>query len=154
MLMEIQAFDGTDRPRPGYNSHLRVASLRMGVFRNLTSSTSKSVQHNAKTKRGSDYFSPVFCAGGHNVNPCCVNAAVSQNIGQLGDVFLNATKSPGKQLAKIVWKHFTGFYSRCLAEGFHLRPDITPIQQLPVPGNKDCSGTDAIFLCVIQKHLF
>ena len=38
MLMEIQAFDGTHRLGPGGRGYLRVASLRMGVFRNLTRS--------------------------------------------------------------------------------------------------------------------
>lgn len=40
MLMEIQAFDGTHRLGPGGRGYLRVASLRMGVFRNLTRSLS------------------------------------------------------------------------------------------------------------------
>ena len=38
MLMEIQAFDGTHRLGPGGRGYLRIASLRMGVFRNLTRS--------------------------------------------------------------------------------------------------------------------
>ena len=38
MLMEIQAFDGTHRLGSGGRGYLRVASLRMGVFRNLTRS--------------------------------------------------------------------------------------------------------------------
>ena len=38
MLMEIQAFDGTHRLGPDGRGYLRVASLRMGVFRNLTRS--------------------------------------------------------------------------------------------------------------------
>ena len=38
MLMEIQTFDGTHRLGPGGRGYLRVASLRMGVFRNLTRS--------------------------------------------------------------------------------------------------------------------
>ena len=92
----------------------------------------------------------MFCAGGHNIDSCCVDAAVSQNIGQFGDLFLNTVKSPGKQLAQIVGKHLAGFYSGCLAEGFHLRPNIAPVQRLPVPGNKDRSRTDAVFLCVME----
>lgn len=50
-------------------------------------------------------FSPVFRTGGHDINPRGINAAVPQDVRQLGDVFLNAVKGPGKQFAKIVRKH-------------------------------------------------
>ena len=78
----------------------------------------------------------MFCTSGHDIDSCCVDAAVSQNIGQFGDLFLNTVKSPGKQLAQIVGKHLAGFYSGFLAEGFHLRPNIAPVQRLSVSGNK------------------
>ena len=95
----------------------------------------------------------MFCAGGHNIDSCCVDAAVSQNIGQFGDLFLNTVKSPGKQLAQIVGKHLAGFYSGCLAEGFHLRPNIAPVQRLPVPGNKDCSRRERLRKEVLSLRL-
>ena len=42
----------------------------------------------------------MFCTGGHDINPRGINAAVPQDVRQLGDVFLNAVKGPGKQFAK------------------------------------------------------
>ena len=52
---------------------------------------------------------PVFRAGGHDIDPGGVDAAVAQDICQFGDDLLNAVKSSGKQLAQIVWKYLAGF---------------------------------------------
>ena len=50
-------------------------------------------------------LSAVFGAGGHNIDPCGINAAVSQNIRQLCNVLLDAIKGSGKELAQIVGKN-------------------------------------------------
>ena len=81
----------------------------------------------------------VLCAGGHDVDARRVDAAVTENICQFCNILLHTIESPGKELPQIVGKHLAGFYSGCLAEGFHLRPNIAPVQRLPVPGNKDRS---------------
>ena len=92
----------------------------------------------------------VLCAGGHDVDARRVDAAVTENICQFCNILLHTIESPGKEFPQIVGKHLAGFYSGCLAEGFHLRPNIAPVQRLPVPGNKDRSRTDAVFLCVME----
>ena len=99
-----------------------------------------------------DLFS-MLCPCTHDINPGRVDAAVSQNIGQFGAVFLNTVKSPGKQLAQIVGEHFACLYTGCFAKGFHLGPDVAPIQRLAVPGNKDWAGMDTVILRVIQEQL-
>ena len=38
----------------------------------------------------------VLIAGGDNINPGCVNAAVSENVCKLGNVLFNAVKGTGK----------------------------------------------------------
>ena len=43
---------------------------------------------------------------GHDIDPGGVDAAVAQNIRQLGDILLDAVEGPGKKFPEIVWKHF------------------------------------------------
>ena len=72
-------------------------------------------------------LSAVFGAGGHNIDPGGINAAVSQDIRQLRNVLLDPVKSPGKELPQIMWKHFRRINSYRHTEPLHLRPDITAV---------------------------
>ena len=93
----------------------------------------------------------MFCAGCHNIDPGGVDAAVAQDVCQLGDVPFDAIKGSGEQLAQIVGKHLAGFHLRLFAEHFHPRPDTAPTQRLSVPGCEDHAGTNAVFLCIRQQ---
>ena len=42
---------------------------------------------------------PVFIAGIHNINAGGVDTAVTENVGELGNILFNAVKSAGKQMA-------------------------------------------------------
>ena len=63
-------------------------------------------------------FSAVLGAGGHDVNACGVDAAVAQNVRQLGNVLFNAVKRPGEQLAQIVGKDLAGLHPPPLHRAF------------------------------------
>ena len=94
------------------------------------------------------YFSPVFRAGCHNIDSGGVDAAVAQNIRQLGNVLFNTIKGSGKQLAKIMRKHLACLYMCLFAERLHLCPNTASIQRLSIPGCKNHAGMDAFFLYV------
>ena len=59
----------------------------------------------------------VLRAGGDDINSCCVNAAVTENIGKLGDVLFDSIEhtgeqvlfqrviGPGEQVAQVMRKH-------------------------------------------------
>ena len=49
----------------------------------------------------------MFIAGGDNINSCGVDAAVAENIRQLGNILLDTVKGPGKELPQIVGKYLT-----------------------------------------------
>ena len=53
------------------------------------------------------YFSAVFRASGHDIDAGGVNAAVAENIRQLGNILLDTVKGPGKELPQIVGKYLT-----------------------------------------------
>ena len=44
--------------------------------------------------------------GCDNIDTGSIDGAVSQNIGQLGDVLFDAVKSAGEEFSQIVWKDF------------------------------------------------
>ena len=44
--------------------------------------------------------------GGNDIKACRVNAAVSENIRQLGNIFFDAIEYSCKEMAQIVGKHF------------------------------------------------
>ena len=48
----------------------------------------------------------VLRAGGDDINSCCVNAAVTENIGKLGDVLFDSIEHTGEQVAQVVRKYF------------------------------------------------
>ena len=52
----------------------------------------------------------VFCAGGHDVDTCCIDAAVTENIRKLCNVFFHTIKCPGKKLPQIMREHLVRNY--------------------------------------------
>ena len=69
----------------------------------------------------------MFGAGGHNVDTCGVDGAVTQDVGKLGDVLFDAVKGSSKELAQVMGKHLAWLYSCGLAQFLHCRPDVTSI---------------------------
>ena len=65
----------------------------------------------------------MFGAGGHNIDPGCINAAVTQDIRQLCNILLNAVESTGKELPQIVGKD--------LGKDLHL-PHDTAVSFAPI----------------------
>ena len=92
----------------------------------------------------------MFGAGGHNIYPGCINAAVTQDIRQLCNILLNAVESTGKELPQIVGKDFGRINFCRMAQPLHLGPDVASIQGFAVPGNEDSTALDTAFLRVIQ----
>ena len=92
--------------------------------------------------------------GGHNIDSCGVNAAMTQYIGKLCDVFFNAVKSACKQLSEIVGKHLARFDTGSFTQLFHRRPDVTAIQIFARSCDKDCARNDPLPLCVIYQYIF
>ena len=88
-------------------------------------------------------LSAVFGAGGHNIDPGGINAAVSQDIRQLRNVLLDPVKSPGKELAEVMGKYLGWIDTRCLTQPLHLCPDIASVQWLTIFRNEDNTVLDA-----------
>ena len=57
----------------------------------------------------------MFDAGGHDIDSCSIDAAVAQDVCQLGNVLFDAVESAGKELAQVVGENFGFFDPRGLA---------------------------------------
>ena len=95
----------------------------------------------------------MFFAGRYDINSCCVDAAVTEYIGKLGDVLLNSVKRAGEQVAKVMRKHFAGIDIRVPAELFHLTPYVRSADRIACFGNKDRAVADMMPLRVFQQLL-
>ena len=61
-------------------------------------------------------------SGGHNIDSCGIDAAVTQNVCQLRNILLNAVEGPGEQFPQIMGKYFGGIHLRGLTQPLHLGP--------------------------------
>ena len=65
----------------------------------------------------------MLITGGDDIDTSSVNAAVTENIGELGDVLFKIVKCSCKQVTQIVRKHLVGIYFSLLTQGFHFSPE-------------------------------
>ena len=79
----------------------------------------------------------VFCAGRDNIDPCRIDAAVTENIGELGNILFNTVKYTGEQMPEIVRKYLFGIDLCLNAEAFHFPPDVRSAQRLARTGNEN-----------------
>ena len=78
----------------------------------------------------------MFIAGGNDVNSGCVDTAVTENIGKLGNVLFNPVKCAGKQMPQVMRKDLFRVYPRLPAKAFHLPPDIGAVHRFSCAGDK------------------
>lgn len=63
-------------------------------------------------------------AGRYNINSRRINAAVSEDVGKLGDILFYAVKHPREKVAQVMRKDLF-WVDVCLpAQGFHLAPNV------------------------------
>ena len=86
----------------------------------------------------------VFCAGRDNIDSCRIDAAVPENIGELGDVLFDTVEDAGEKMAKIVRKYLFGIHLCFKAEVFHLSPDICAAHRLACAGYANCTRCDML----------
>ena len=59
----------------------------------------------------------VLCAGFHNINPRRLDAGMAQHVRQLGQVFIQLVKGPGKQVPQVVGEHLLPRHVGPFAQG-------------------------------------
>lgn len=94
----------------------------------------------------------MLCAGGNDIYTSGVDAAVTEDIGELGDVLLDAVECAGKQVSEVVWKHFAGVYVCITAKLFHLTPDVCSADGIACFCDKYDPCVDMVALCIFHFY--
>ena len=97
---------------------------------------------------------PVLLTGGHDVDARGVDAAVTQDIRQLGDVLFQIVERPGEELAQIVREDFVRINFCPRAELFHRSPDVAAVQRPSRAGAEDDAAADSRVPRVAQQERF
>lgn len=96
-------------------------------------------------------FAAVFGAGGHEIDAGGVDAAVPQQVGQLGDVLVQAVEGAGEELPQIVRKDFSGPDGGPGAELLHLPPDGAAVQGRTLAAAEQDARANPPVFCVLQE---
>ena len=89
----------------------------------------------------------------HDINSRGVDAGVSEQVGQLCDVFLHPVERDGEQVAEVMGEHLAAVYARVVAQSLKLLPDVGAVQGLSVFGDEHGSGRDVRLFAVGQQFL-
>ena len=100
------------------------------------------------------HSSAVFRAGGNDINSCCVNTAVTQNVGKLCNIFFNTVKCACKQVAKIMRKYLLRIDICIFAQGFHLSPNVRAVYGFAVFRYKNHTAFYSLLCCIAEQFLF
>ena len=92
-------------------------------------------------------------AGGADVDTGGVDAAVAQQVGQLGQVLVQPVERAGEQVAEVVGKHLFVGDAGGAAQGLHLAPDVAAVQGCAAAGDEHRAEGDAVLLHIAQKLL-
>ena len=79
----------------------------------------------------------VFFSCRDYVNSRRVDTAVTEYVGEFGDVLFDAVKDTGEQMAKIVRKDFIRVDARLFAQAFHVAPYISPAYRISAACDKN-----------------
>lgn len=93
----------------------------------------------------------VLFAGRYDINSSGVDAAVAEDIGELGNILLDAVKRAGKQVTKVMRKDLARVDVRVPAKLFHFAPDVRAADGLARFGNENCTVVVMVTLCVFQQ---
>lgn len=94
----------------------------------------------------------VLCAGRDNIDSCRVDAAVSENICEFGDILFDIVKYPCEQMSQIVRKDLFGIHLCFKAEVFISRQMFVRLNGLPVRVTK--TAPDVIFCLAMYRSSF
>ena len=95
----------------------------------------------------------VFCTGRDNINSCCIDATVPENVGKLGDILFDTVENSGEQMPQIMRKYLFGFHLCFKAEVFHFPPNICATHRLARAGNENCARREFLLGYIPKQFL-
>ena len=83
----------------------------------------------------------VFRAAFHDINPCGVNAGVTEEVSQFCYILLRPVEGHGEQMAEIMREHLPGVHASRRAQSLKLFPDVGAVQGLSVSRHEQQART-------------
>ena len=90
-------------------------------------------------------------SGGDQVDAGGLDAAVAQDVRQLGHVPADPVERPGEQVPQVVGKDLGGLHPGPGAQRLHLRPDLPAGKAAAASGEKDLAGGGLLLPGVLQQ---
>ena len=76
---------------------------------------------------------------------------MAKDVCEFDDVVGLVVESLGEKVAEVVGEDFPRFDAGLLAEGFHLGPDLFPIDGFTASGEENLAGSDFLFPGVFEE---
>lgn len=95
----------------------------------------------------------MFGAGADDIDSRRVDAAVTENVGELGDVLFYSVENTSKQMPQVVRKHLVRIDVRFHAQRLHIPPDIRPADRLAAARDEDTTRFDPLLRCIAEQFL-
>ena len=95
----------------------------------------------------------VFGASADDIDAGRVDTAVTENVGKLGDVFLDTVEDAGEQMTQVVRKHLVRIDVCFFAKGLHIPPDVCPADRLATARDEDTARFDPLLRHIAEQFL-
>lgn len=93
-------------------------------------------------------------AGRYNINSRRINAAVSEDVGKLGDILFYAVKHPREKVAQVMRKDLFWVDVRFPAQSFHLAPNVCAAYRFSRSRYKNHAVFNILLRRVTEQFLF
>ena len=93
----------------------------------------------------------MFFLCGRHVDPCGIDAAVSEDIRKVADVFMYAVVGARKEMAEVMWECFFQCNACFFGVFFHFRPDVAAVYRVSVFCDEDCAAPDVVLFAVVEQ---
>lgn len=95
------------------------------------------------------YFN-VFLTAGSDIDSGRIDIRMTENISQLGNVFLSLIEHRSEQMPEVMRKYLRCQHSCCLCKLLQTPPDVAPVQRLTAFGDKNRSFEDFVLFLPLQ----
>lgn len=95
----------------------------------------------------------VFLCGRY-IDPCGIDAAVSEDIRKVADVFMHVIVGARKEMAEVMRKCFFQCNACFFGVFLHFRPDVAAVYRVSVFCDEDRSASDVFLFAVVDQFHF
>ena len=96
----------------------------------------------------------VFGAGADDINSRGVDATMTEDVGEFGDVLFDAVEYTGEQMPKIMREHFLRIDICFFTKRFHIMPDIRSADRFSAARNENTSLQYPLLRRILEQFLF